>query len=73
MFPVALVDHKGVNVCLYTIMKKMIPLFGYIVPVLAVLRKINRRVFIANGFSLLKFLLVPRYLFKINKPDTSVI
>ena len=52
MFPVALVDHKGVNVCLYTIMKKMIPLFVYIVPVLAVLRKINRRVFIANGFSL---------------------
>ena len=72
MFPVALVDHKGVNVCLYTIMKKMIPLFGYIVPVLAVLRKINRRVIHCEWVQL-KFLLVARYLFKINKPDTSVI
>ena len=38
------------NVWLYN--KKMIPLLRYNVLVLAVLHKLNRRVFIANAFSL---------------------
>ena len=57
MFTVALVDHKAVNIAcnehLFVYNKKMIPLLFYVVPVSAVLRKINRRVFVACEQALL--------------------
>ena len=60
VYTVTLLDHKAVNVWLYN-KKKMIPLFCYDVPVLAVLHKLNRRAFIANWVQL-DILLVSRYL-----------